>query len=183
MKPMILAAMVAAVFATARLDATVLISADLPELVSEAQTIVEGHVVSTEGRQVPGARSIETFVTIAAEDYLKGNLGARVVLRVPGGQVGFRRTVMMGAPVFNRGDRVVLFLGGAGPSVPWILGLNQGVYRVKTAPRVAHGKWVDDLQVVEDSTTHARSSASGSSLPLNAFKARVRALVRAGEAQ
>jgi hypothetical protein len=97
--------------------------------------------------------------------------------------VGFRRTVMVGAPVFTRGDRVVLFLGGGGPSLPWIVGLNQGVYRVKAAPRVAPRKWSDELHIAEDQPMHGRSSASGSSLPLNAFKARVRALVRAGEVQ
>jgi hypothetical protein len=180
MKPLILATMVAAAFATLRIDATVLISAGLPELVEEARTIVEGHVVFTEAREVPGSRSIETLVTVVAQDYLKGDLGPRVVFRVPGGQHGSRRTVMVGAPVFKRGDHVVLFLGGAGPSLPWILGLNQGVYRVRSVPPVGPGKWAHELQVSEDQPPHARSSASGSSLPLSALKARVRALLRAG---
>ena len=179
MKQIIVA--VVAMLTASQLHATVLISAELPELVSEAQTIVQGQVVSTEPRTVPDSRSIETVVTLAAEDYLKGNLGSRVVLRVPGGQMGFRRTVMIGAPVLKTGDRVVLFLGTAGSSLPWIVGLNQGVYRVKAPPRAIVGKWSDELQVTEDQPTHVRSSTSGSSVPLSAFKARVRALVRGGE--
>ena len=180
MKRIILAA-VAGFVAAAPLHATVLISADLPELVSEAETIVQGRVVSAEPRAVPGSRRIETLVTLAADEYLKGDLGPRVVLRVPGGQVGTRRTVMVGAPTFRPGDRVVLFLGNAAPSLPWIVGLNQGVYRVKAAPRSSGGKWSDEPQVVEDQPTHVRSGTSGASVPLNAFKTRVRALVRAGE--
>jgi hypothetical protein len=177
----IIPAMLAVIVAAAPLQATILIPAELPELVSEAETIVEGRVVSTESRAVPGSRRVETLVTLAADEYLKGNLGPRVVLRVPGGQIGFRRTVIVGAPIFRAGDRVVLFLRNAGPSLPWILGLNQGVYRVKAAPRLAVGKRADEQEVVEDQPRHVVSGASRSSVPVNAFKTRVRALVRAGE--
>jgi len=167
--------------ATVHVDATVLIPAGLPELVSEAHTIVEGSVVSADPRTESGSRRVETLVTVAAVDYLKGNLGRRVTFRVPGGQIGFRRTVMIGAPVFRPGDRVLLFLAGAAPSLPWIVGLNQGVYRVKTAPRLTTGKWSEELQVTEDQPTHVRSNATASSVSLSLFKARVRTLVRAGE--
>ena len=37
---------------------------------------------------------------------------------------------MVGAPVFREGDDVVLFLGARGPSLPFLLGLGQGVFRV-----------------------------------------------------
>jgi hypothetical protein len=36
----------------------------------------------------------------------------------------------VGAPTFREGDEVVVFLNSQGPAVPWISGLNQGVFRV-----------------------------------------------------
>jgi hypothetical protein len=58
-----------------------------------------------------------------------------VTFRTPGGEVGPYRSVMVGAPVFRPGEEVVLFLGSRGPSMPYVLGLNQGVYRVVTNAR------------------------------------------------
>ena len=65
-----------------------------------------------------------------AEDYLKGNLGSDVTFKVPGGQMGPYRSVMVGAPSFQSGDEIVVFLNAQGPTIPWISGLNQGVFRV-----------------------------------------------------
>jgi hypothetical protein len=183
MKP-VCVALVVGVLVTSRLDATVLVSADLPELVADARAIVHGRVVATQPRMAEGSRTIETVVTLAADEYLKGDLGARVSLRVPGGQLGFRRSVVIGAPVFAPGDQVVLFLGGSGPSLPWILGLNQGVYRVRADGRsLRKGRLLDELRVVEDATGYVRSGAPRQALPLSVFKARVRALVRDGGAR
>jgi hypothetical protein len=38
--------------------------------------------------------------------------------------------VLVGAPEFERGDEVVLFLQGRAPQLPVLFGLSQGVYRV-----------------------------------------------------
>lgn len=112
--------------------ATVLIPADLTELTTDATAIVHGRVVDVRAEWLEGRRAIETYVTVAVATYLKGDLGASVTLRVPGGRMGAYRSFIVGAPVFNVGDEVVLFLGNQGPSVPYVLGLNQGVYRVRT---------------------------------------------------
>jgi hypothetical protein len=180
MKPISVAlVLVVALWAAPRLHATVLISADLPELVSGARAILHGRVVATEPRLVTGRRAIETVVTVDVDEYLKGDFGPRVSVRVPGGQIGFRRSVVIGAPVFNAGDNVVLFLDVRGAELPWIMGLNQGVYRVRAdagTPRRA--RLMEELQVFEDQTS--RASGSAAVLPLHVFKARVRALVRGG---
>ncbi|MNC86826.1 hypothetical protein D3C83_25090 [compost metagenome] len=54
-----------------------------------------------------------------------------MVFRVPGGQIGRYRRVMVGAPEFRAGDEVVMFLDGRPPVVPTPFGLSQGVYRVR----------------------------------------------------
>ena len=113
--------------------ATIVVPADLAELARSARLIVRGRIVSVDGRWTEDRRTIETIVTLAAETYLKGSFGSTLQFRVPGGDLGRYRSIVVGAPQFAENQRVVLFLGANGPSVPYILGLNQGVFRVVTA--------------------------------------------------
>lgn len=118
------------VLLTGSIGATVLVPIEFRELVTTAQTIVLGRVVDVRSEQVNDRRTVETFVTVQPDEYLKGNLGDRLTVRVPGGQFGRYRTVFVGAPTFSIGDEVVLFLKTAGPSYPFIIGLTQGMFRV-----------------------------------------------------
>ena len=67
-----------------------------------------------------------------AGSYLKGGPAGTVTFRVPGGQIGRYRNVMVGAPQFQPGEEAVLFLSASGPAIAHIFGLSQGLYRVKT---------------------------------------------------
>jgi hypothetical protein len=116
--------------ATARTQATVVVAATLGELARDARAIPRGRVVAVEGRWTDDRRTIETLVTLDVDGYLKGSLGDTVQFRVPGGQLGRFRSVVVGAPEFTVGQRVILFLGASGPMIPYILGMNQGVYRI-----------------------------------------------------
>jgi hypothetical protein len=69
-------------------------------------------------------------VTLQVDSYLKGELGDTVTFRVPGGRLGRLRSIVVGAPRFERDQQVIVFLGNRGPSIPHVLGLGQGVYRV-----------------------------------------------------
>jgi hypothetical protein len=108
--------------------ATTLISMDLPELVSTAHTIAYGRVTDTRATVVSGRT--ETVVTVNASAYLKGDGGHVLTFRVPGGQIGRYRTVVVGAPVLCDGDEVVVFLNGTGPQLPTVVGFSQGVLHV-----------------------------------------------------
>lgn len=119
-------------FVTIPLHATVLLPIEFRELVTTAPVIVHGQVVDVRSEWVDGRRAVETFVTVEAAEYLKGNLGESFVFKVPGGQIGRYRTVFVGAPEFQAGDEVVLFLKSDGPSFPFIVGLSQGIFRVLT---------------------------------------------------
>lgn len=112
------------------LAATVLVPADLAELSRDARVIARGRVTGIEARSTGDWRSIETLVTLATESALKGSVGATVVFRVPGGLFGRYRRVVVGAPEFRVGQRVVVFLGDRGSDVPFVLGLSQGVFRL-----------------------------------------------------
>jgi hypothetical protein len=98
--------------------------------VTGAETIVHGRVVEVRSTLGGPRRVIESFVTLAVIESLKGAAGATVTFRVPNGQVGRYRRVVIGAPEFVQGDEVVVFLRGRPPGVPSPFGLSQGVYRI-----------------------------------------------------
>ena len=100
------------------------------ELVDGSAAVVHGRVSAVHGQWTADRHGIDSLVSIDVIDYLKGGLGERVTVRVPGGQVGGMVNVIPGAPTFAEGDQVVLFLKVDGPSIPVVTGTTQGVYRV-----------------------------------------------------
>jgi hypothetical protein len=87
-------------------------------------------VVDVQSGLTGSRRTIESLVTVSVITALKGAPGRTVTFRVPNGQVGRYRRVLVGAPEFEEGDEVVVFLHGRAPAVPTLFGLSQGVYRV-----------------------------------------------------
>src|SRR5215467_14250250 len=119
--------------------ATVVLPADLGELSHGAVAIARGRIVAVESQWKDGRRGIETLVTLEPETYLKGSLGSTVQFRVPGGTLGRFSSVVVGAPQFTVGQRVILFLGSRGPTIPYVLGLSQGVFRLVQS---SQGDWI-----------------------------------------
>jgi len=131
MRTLVLCSLLLALTLPAR--ATVLIPADLGELSRDALAIARGRVAALDAQWTEDHGTIETIVTLEVESYLKGSLGSSVRFRIPGGELGRFRSIVVGAPEFAVDQRVVVFLGARGPSVPFVLGLNQGVFRVSRA--------------------------------------------------
>lgn len=119
---------------TSQARATVFAPADLTQLVLAARAIVHGRIVDLRPQLADDRRRVDTLVTMAVSTYLKGDLGSDVTFRVPGGQIGRYRTIVLDAPQFAIGEEVVLLLSARGPSIPYVLALNQGVFRVVTDP-------------------------------------------------
>jgi hypothetical protein len=168
-----------ALVAVIPLRATVLIPSDLGDLSRRATTIARGRVVAVDARWVDGRRRIETVVTLEAERYLKGSESATMQFRVPGGRLGRYRNVVVGAPQFTVGQRVIVFLGSSTTSLPFTLGLGQGVFRVASD----QSDWVVTSPVVLPPTPSAAplrivrgDPARRALLPLAEFEARVREL-------
>ena len=113
------------------LQATTVIPASLEEIVEGSQLIVHGRVIDVQARTTADRRSIFSLVTVAVDEAVKGSPGRAVTFRVPGGQIGRYRRVIVGAPEFATGDEVVVFLRGGGAAVPTLFGLGQGVYKVE----------------------------------------------------
>ena len=112
------------------LSAMVVVPAEFSEMVTASELVVHGRVVDVRAQIVGDRRTIETVVTVSVLDAIKGQPGATVYFKVPGGQIGRYRRFMVGAPEFASGEEVVLFLKGRPPAVPFPFGLSQGVYRV-----------------------------------------------------
>src|SRR5688500_2127807 len=115
-------------------SATVLLPAEFSDVVSQSTMAVHGTVVDVQSGLTGPRRTIESIVTVSVITALKGRPGARVAFRVPNGQVGRYRRVLVGAPEFEAGDEVVVFLQGRAPAMPSLFGLSQGVYRVTRDP-------------------------------------------------
>jgi hypothetical protein len=167
------------------IHATVLLPIEFRELVTSAPVIVHGQVVDIRSEWVDGRRAVETFVTVEAAEYLKGKLGEQVTFKVPGGRVGRYRTVFVGAPSFEKGDEVVLFLKAEGPSFPFIIGLSQGVFRVVTDPGSGRrlvtppaliGTSVEPTRVV-------RGDPGRKPVPIDAFRESVKKVLSEGAAR
>ena len=97
--------------------------------------------------------------------------------RVPGGSLGRFRSIVVGAPQFALDDRVVVFLGARGPSVPYVVGFSQGVYRLV---RSGDGStWLvtpPAMLPAAGAVTIVRGDPQRRPLPLSDFEQQVRAL-------
>jgi hypothetical protein len=162
--------------------ATTIVPADLGELSRDAVAIARGRVADVRSQWTEDRGTVETIVTLEVESYLKGALGSTVRFRVPGGELGRFRTVVVGAPDFAVDQRVVVFLGAHGPTVPHIVGFNQGVFRVVRAADDSGWVVTPPPNVAGASTVRiVRGDPARRPVPLADFEERVRAL--AGDAR
>jgi len=165
--------------------ATVVVAADLSDLARAAHVIVHGRVVSVQPQWADGRRGVETIVRLQASEYLKGDFGTEILIRVPGGELGRYRSVMPGAPTFREGDEVVLFLGASPPSLPYVLGLSQGVFRLVRNPATGETVVTPPPLVANATRTVAvqRGDPQRRSPTLEQFARQVRLIVAAGRAR
>ena len=170
--------------ATASAGATVLIPIEFRELVHVSSAIVHGRVTDARAAWVDGRRAVETFVTIEVTEYMKGSLGGTLTVRVPGGQIGRYRTIVVGAPAFHDGDEVVLFLRSYDGALS-IVGLSQGAFRVVAD---SSGRRLVTTPVVMGTSADAsgpvrRGDAGRRPLAVDAFRDLVRRVVAEAGAQ
>jgi hypothetical protein len=148
-----------ALFITPPVRAHVTVPTEFREVVTVASLIVRGRVTDVRSVAVPGA-GIDSIATIAVENVLKGQtFGGFVYVRVPGGESGRYKFVMVGAPTFKVGQRAVFFLQpGLSDSAYRPIGLTLGVFRVQADPQT--GRPVVEPPVVPGRTTSLLSSVA-----------------------
>lgn len=163
---------------TAAVHATVLLPAEFREIVGDSQIIAYGRVADAVSELSEDRKRIETIVTFEVETYLKGGPGETLTFRVPGGQVGRYRSITVGAPVFESGIEAVLFLRQTGEGLPYVFGLNQGVFRVQRDPRTQRRLVVPPLIARGEAPEKVvRGAVARQPMPLEAFGAQVRSVM------
>ena len=135
MKQRILVAIVASALLPVQLSAITVVPMTFEQLASEAAAVVYARVSRVEGRWTADRQAIDSIITLEALQYLKGDLGHEVMMRLPGGEAGGVVNVLPGAPTLREGELVVLFLKARGPAILTTLGLGQGIFRVIRDPR------------------------------------------------
>ena len=152
--------------------ATVVVPVELSELSRDAVAIARGRVVAVDAQWTDGRRGIETIVSLETEAYLKGSLGDVVQFRVPGGSFGRFRNIVVGAPQFTVGQRVIVFLGSRGPTIPYVLGMSQGVFRLVQS----QGDWMVTPPPIVATADGPVVRGTLRPSPLGEFERQVRAL-------
>lgn len=127
-------ALLASVLLPATAQATLLIYLSDEDLTTEADAVVRAEVLSVEGYRDAQLHRVFTRVTLGVHEYLKGRGPDEVIVRVAGGVVGDLEYRVLGAPQFEPGEQVVLFLK-ARPDSNAVIGMGQGKLRVTTDDR------------------------------------------------
>jgi hypothetical protein len=172
-------------------EATVVPWMGLEEVTGQAEVVVLGKVETTESRWSDDGRIIVTEVTVSVERALKGGPRATVVVETPGGTLGDRTLVASGAPVFARGERVVLFLREAGDGARpgggrlAVVGWSQGRFRVRRDPRtgrdLVQAEAAGAAYLDRQGKPVAPEGAGGGPVELQQFLLRVETLLRRGD--
>lgn len=107
------------------------------DLIQKAELIFEGTVVDIQYRSsdaIKGGNGVpHTFVTFRIHKVFKGNPppGGQITLRFTGGPRGKSHILMIpGVPLFNRGERGILFARGNTVAICPLVGWSQGRFRI-----------------------------------------------------
>jgi hypothetical protein len=165
------------------LHATVVVPAEFREVVAGSALIAYGRVIDVHAEWVDGRRRIDSVVTVDVVSWFKGGNDSTLSFVVPGGEIGRYRQVMIGAPVFKPGDEAFLFLKTLDTGMPYVFGLNQGVFRVRVDERGVR-KVTSPLLLASgtDPETVRRGAVTRRPMALDAFGDQIRAVMAAGRA-
>ena len=97
------------------------------DLVRESDRVVEAKLIARHSAWASDNRRIYTSFTFETNSDIAGSGPARFIVIQPGGQVGRLAQITHGYPTFNKGDRVILFLGKVVKGYD-VIGLSQGVF-------------------------------------------------------
>ena len=165
------------------LHATVIVPAEFREVVGGSQLIAYGRVIDVHPEWADGRRRIDSVVTVDVMSWFKGGTDSTLSFVVSGGEIGRYRHVMIGAPVFKPGDEAFLFLKTEGTAMPYVFGLNQGVFRVRVDERGVRKVTSPMLLATStDPETVRRGAVTRQPVALDAFGTEIRSVMAAGRA-
>ena len=114
---------------------TVVEQLDFKGLEEYADVVVLGEVVGTHSEWSADGKTIVTLTRIWVQRKLKGDAGLRdITVQVLGGAVGAQMVQVPGAPSFQVGERVLLFLERRPDGTYGVVSLAQGSFKVHKDP-------------------------------------------------
>jgi len=109
-----------------------LVRKDIPTMVEEADVICLGTVVALESRWDEAHGLIYSLATVEVGQILKGDeVSNKLVVRYLGGTVGDVGMSVPGAPTFQAGEDVLLFLAPEEDGSYSVAGMSQGKYTIE----------------------------------------------------
>jgi hypothetical protein len=170
----------ATAFLGSALHATVIVPAEFREVVAGSTLIAHGRVIDVEPQWADDRRRIDSLVTVRVISWFKGGSASTLSFVVPGGEIGRYRHVLVGAPVFKPGEEAFLFLKTSGSPLPYVFGLNQGVFRISADDRGVRMVTSPLLlaQSVEPEIVR-RGAVDRQPLPLDLFGAQIKSVLAA----
>ncbi len=154
---------------------TIVVKLELPELVEQSDTIIQGQVQQVDSRWDDQNKLIFTDVWIRVHDALKGAPQKNLTVRHLGGTVGTTTMSVSGMPAYRSGEDVILFLKRNPETTYHLVGMAQGRYEISSEFAVVSALGID-LQ--DRKTGQMIEGGTVSREPLEAFKSRIRRLVK-----
>ena len=103
-----------------------------------SDSIITGKVINKESYWEDG--NIFTYVTVSANEHIKGKSDSQFKVKVPGGTVGNVHAEVSDVPTFGENEEVLLFLKES-----QVVGWNQGKYTIENNKIKETGESVDDF--------------------------------------
>ena len=123
-------------------------AADVSSLTRQAEVVVMGRVSRVRCRWAESTPTILTLATVRVDRCLKGGLrpGGSVTVQAYGGEINGMRQNVPGAPHFQEGAYVLVFLNSMDGGLYWVPGGADGVVPLRGERRVTpDGKALDSL--------------------------------------
>jgi hypothetical protein len=170
-----LAALFAMLLLTGAVFATTVMRMELPQLVKQSDSIIQGYVDDVTVQWDSTRNLAFTYITVSVEDPMKGDHSRTVTIRQLGGKVGALNVSVAGMPKFTKGEEVIVFLKGAQDGTFYVLGLNQGKYQIDHNFAISN---VSGIDVYNPKTGRIETPAFVDKAPVDAFKAKIRELLK-----
>lgn len=129
-------------------NATSVPSLSFEELTSQSELIVSGQIARSWTDWDSEHKYIWTHYELGVSSALKGNPGATVVISEPGGVVGLQAMSVAGAPVYQTGEQVVVFLQRVPNGYLRTTGWSQGKFATDKAG-LLHGQGAGGAELVD----------------------------------
>lgn len=111
-------------------QASTFTSMGLPDLVSEADAVIQGRVIGVESFWNEPGTMILSEARVVVEEVVHGSASPEVTILTFGGEVGHERVTAIGFPRFSPGERLLLFLGKQPDGSIRVVGYQQGQFRI-----------------------------------------------------